>query len=286
MKATFDHIFISSFKEWFSNRLLEKGECFQNNTFPLYPVTNDPRLSANYDIYAASAYQWVYNSSITGADIPNYISHDGGTINRGEDDMRIDFKNGRVLFPKGTNDDLTGVSIDASLNEINIYTTTLPDEKIVFEMRDDRLPDLVDSQQPEEADLTMAPCVFLKVVKTANDPFCLGGSDLTYFKIRAICFCNSEYQLTGLFSIFRDSEMCFRLLNNTPLNYFNDIKDIFGGEWSYTDDSNFELLEPKIHIEEVDCMPVEIDNLNKNMPELHLGFIEFKVFMERLPRKV
>jgi len=287
MKATFDHIFTSSFKEWFSNRLLEKGECFQNVTLPLYPVTDDPRLSTNYDIYGATAYQWVYNSNISGAQIPTSINSNSGQINRGDGDMVIDFKNGRVLFPKGNNPSLESVTIDVALNEVNVYTTTLPDEQIVFEFRDDRLPDLIKSEEAEKADLTMAPCAILKMVKTTNEPFCLGGTDLTYFKMRVICFCNSEYQLTGMFSIFRDSEnTCFRLLNNTPLNYFNDIKEIYAGDWNYSDEAIFEQLEPKLFIEQVDCMPVEIDNLNKNIPELHLGFIEFKVSMERLPRKV
>ena len=67
MKPQFDNQVLSSFLLWFDNKLLTKGEAYQNVTGQFYSVLDD---YYGYNAYASSYSQIVADASIPGAVLP------------------------------------------------------------------------------------------------------------------------------------------------------------------------------------------------------------------------
>ena len=67
MKPQFDNKVMSSFFLWFDNKLLDKGEAFENVTGKFYDASEE---YGGYSTYASSYSQFVADASITGATIP------------------------------------------------------------------------------------------------------------------------------------------------------------------------------------------------------------------------
>ena len=67
MKPQFDNQVMSSMLLWFDNKLLTKGEAYQNTTGQFYSVSDE---FYGYDTYASTYSQIVADASVTGATIP------------------------------------------------------------------------------------------------------------------------------------------------------------------------------------------------------------------------
>jgi len=63
MKPQFDNQIMSSFLLWFDNKLLSKGEAYQNTTGEFYSVSDE---FYGYDTYASSYSQLVSDVSVSG----------------------------------------------------------------------------------------------------------------------------------------------------------------------------------------------------------------------------
>ena len=81
MKPQFDNQVMSSFLLWFDNRLLTKGEAFQNVTGEFFEVSDD---YFGYNTYASSYSQIVSDASISGANIPTGLYVENTLVNVGQ----------------------------------------------------------------------------------------------------------------------------------------------------------------------------------------------------------
>ena len=82
MKPQFDNKVMSSFFLWFDNKLLDKGEAFENVTGKFYDASEE---YGGYQTYSSSYSQFVADAAITGATIPTglYVG-ENNLVNRGE----------------------------------------------------------------------------------------------------------------------------------------------------------------------------------------------------------
>ena len=101
MKPQFQHELTTSFMLWADNHLLTKADAFTNHTSTFYPNEQDDRLSPNLVSYSSPHKQWVYDSSVEGANIPSGIYHDGIFMDRGDNGLQFDFDNGRAILDSG-----------------------------------------------------------------------------------------------------------------------------------------------------------------------------------------
>ena len=82
MKPQFDNKVMSSFFLWFDNKLLDKGEAFENVTGQFYDASEEYQ---GFSTYASSYSQFVADASITGATIPTGVFvGENNLVNRGE----------------------------------------------------------------------------------------------------------------------------------------------------------------------------------------------------------
>jgi hypothetical protein len=261
MKRVLDHDVVSSFKEFLNYRILKYLSGYRNATLPLYPYSGN-RKFVGKNMFATSSCQWVYDSAISGVQIPSGL----GSLNRGVSGLIIDFKNGRLIVNSGVN--LTG-SIDVSIPDFNIYVTTTPIQKIVLENRFQYAPYLKAANQHIVSDSIIAPCIILSLTSSSSTPFELGGIDSANFMFQVGVLSDKMYHIMGVQKMIRDiARRVFPILGTTPLNEFNDLKD---GVWNYNDAKTLATQADLFYINKTSFKIIDSDFLNENHPNLHLG---------------
>ena len=254
MKKIVDHDIISSFKEYIHFSLVNQLEAYRNVNAPLF-LTSPARSFYGKDVYGSPYAQWLYDSSISGAQIPSGV----GSLNRGVSGLSIDFKNGRVLVNTGV--PITG-SIPVSLPDFNIYVTTTPIQKIFIENKFEYAPYLKQPTGVIKADSIIAPCIFVSYISTENKPIQLGGLESTNFSVQVSVFADNLQHLMGVQKIVRDmSDRVFPSLSSTPFNEHNDLKS---GYWNYNSlmqtNGNQDNL---IHVNDTSFRILDLDYVNE-----------------------
>src|ERR1700728_517916 len=131
MQADYLHSLFSSFAIWFDHTLCQNGSGFSNISGQLYNMT-DPGYSGAA-VYTSPFKQWIYDSSVSGAQVPSGVYVNNSFVPRGTSGMFFDFQNGRSIFPSGANN--YNVTATYSSKDFNIYTTTRSDADLIFETR-------------------------------------------------------------------------------------------------------------------------------------------------------
>jgi hypothetical protein len=258
-----EHSIFSSFKEWFDHTLLKEGRAFFNITGGTLYSGVDPKL--NLTTYSAPYYQWVYDQSISGAYVPTTGT---GSFNT----PYIDYNHGRTISgaPSGT--------INYSVKELNIYTTTSSEQELIFEQK------YYDRPKPNTrtaSGLTpyqiVAPCIFLIPDRLKTDEIQLGGGivDKTMF-FSAIIVSDNEYKRFAVGSIFADKKNTyFPYFDETPLNKIGGLKT---GGYNYEHQvARYNSQDRFVFIDNVTYTPIEHDLIVRNHPNLYFGKIYFEL---------
>jgi len=277
MKRIVDHDIISSFKEYIHFSLVNQLEAYRNVNAPLF-LTSPARSFYGKDIYGSPYAQWLYDSSVSGAQIPSGV----GSLNRGVSGLSIDFKNGRVLVNTGV--PITG-SIPVSLPDFNIYVTTTPIQKIFVENKFEYAPYLKQPTGAIKADSIIAPCIFVSYNSTENKPIQLGGVESTNFSVQVSVFADNLQHLMGVQKIVRDmSDRVFPSLSSTPFNELNDLKS---GYWNYNSlmqtNGNQDNL---IHVNDTSFRILDLDYVNDKYPNILVGVGNVSLSKFRVPENL
>lgn len=261
MKRILDHDVISSFKEYFSHRILNNLEAYRNVSAPIYPYSG-ARKFLGKEIWASSYNQWVYNRSVSGAQIPSGI----GALNRGQSGLILDFKNGRFIVNNGT--PISG-TVDVSVPDFNIYVSTMPFQRIVLENKFLYPPYVKPANGPEKQDSIVAPCIVITMVNTSSEPFELGGIDSANFVVQVGVLADKLHHLMGVQKIVREAaRKVFPICYTTPLNEYNDLKTVY---WDYQEVIDSANQDDLLFITSTSFRLIDSDFLNDNHPNLRLG---------------
>lgn len=277
MKQVLDHDVISSFKEFLNHSLLKDLEAFRNVNAPLFK-TNPARKFSGKDTYGSPYAQWVYDSSISGVQIPSGV----GSLNRGDSGLSFDFKNGRVLVDTGVQ--ISG-SVPVSLPDFNIYVTTTPIQKIFLENKFEYAPYLDPANKSIKADSIIAPCILVSCLFTENQPFQLGGIDETKYVFQVSVLADNLHHLLGVQKIIRDmSDRNFPVLSLTPFNEINDLKY---GVWDYRMVLTFNNRHDNImFINRTSFKILDSDYINEKHPNILVGLGTVNVSKFRNPENI
>ncbi len=301
MKPQFQHEANTSFALWLDHYIGYKGESFSNKSAELY-YTPDERME-NYpeDYHGFLSYnseykQWVYDSSLNGAEIPSGVHIDTGDgrynfCQRGESGLTFDFDNGRVLLSgmyfEDNFEDLK-IKADFAVKDVNIYLSNESEDNLIFEnkfnVNSRTIPDNAIGQGlPAYEQVT--PAAFISMENSYNEPYAFGGEDLTELNYRVVFFMEDLYQLDGVLSMCTDAKnlgICNLGYDHHPFNEYGDLKS---GSYNYANAVNYGPHRKSIlYIEDVRASKIT-DRYNKSInPQLYLGFVDFKVSQARYPR--
>lgn len=284
MKASYLNNFVSSFFLWLDHEILSKGEAFTNYSGKLYEST-DPAYELNSSVYSSPFKQWVYDSSISGANIPSGIYSNGQFLVRGTSGTTIDWNHGRIIFNNNTINNNQNLTASYSFKDFNLYYTDEREDKLLF--------DKSYTLTPKTTRITGGlgyleipyPCIFIKLKTNENKPFAFGGQDTMENWIRCIILARDTFSLDSLSSILTDSaRKVFPVFNadSLPFNYFGDLKT--GNSYNYTNMCTTQPASNLVYIKNVSISKFgEQENLYINKRTM-AAFADFELESIRQPR--
>jgi hypothetical protein len=283
MNVQYSHQLISSFYLWFDHMLLNKGAAYRNKTGFFYEYNSaDIKLPSN-SIYGSPNAQFVYDSSISGANIISGVFNSSQTfIGRGTSGLKIDNNNGRAIFNNGNG----GLNISGAyaLKDFNIYMKSR-DEEFLFEeafnVARERTVREITYVPPYKI---IAPCAIIKYnVDEINDPFAFGGEDWTKSTIKTILISDNYFNLNGAMSAMKDrNNTCFVNVtdwDDMPLDYYGDLKT---GYYNYNDLAT-KYTNDKIYVEKVFSSRI-MEGATVQDNTFYVGYLEFDIGKPRFPR--
>lgn len=282
MIEQYHHKLTNSFMMWFDNYLLTKGEAFSNKSGVKLDYYPDDRTDSDYKAYGSPYKQWVTDSSITGATIPDGITV-GNTptgaydpLISGRENMSIDFDNGRALI-KTTNENYD-VTCDFAVKDFNLYFANETEEDLIVENKytiNSRFYPSFDG--PIEPYDQVIPAVFFNTSTFQNKGFAFGGMEETTTTITATVMSEDNYMLDGVLSIFTDSRnelIPVIPMSEHPFNEFNDLKS---GIYNYKDISSKYSKCNGLYINDVNTSKLT-DRARKSLSnDIFVGFIDFEI---------
>lgn len=283
MKVQFDHKLNVSLFLWAEHVLLQGGGAFLNKTLPLY-YTPDPTMPTGYLGYSSPFKQWVADSSVSGAWVANSVSGSASpfVLTRASG-IRIDYDNGRVLVPSLMGKNLK-LNISTAIKECNVYLPTETDDplltanKYFFNPRFNGTPTSGISPRA-----MVTPAIFVNTLSDSSTPFSFGGLDLTQTKFSFTVLAESDYQLKGILSLFRDTRYNYIPLLDIANDPFDSYGDLKGGTgYNYLSlVAQYGTPGNLIYIDNVYCS--KMSDRTKINPLLFGGEIDLEVSFVRQP---
>lgn len=283
MKSTFIHNAFSSFFFWAENWLPAKTDGYKTYTSKLYSQI-DPKLGSSLVAYASPFKQWIYDVGISGASIPTGISGNGINLGRGESGLKIDYNNGRVILNSSVGRNLN-ISGTYSFRDFNFYISNETEEALLSSTRftlNSRTAGAATSGIEPYSFVT--PCIFASVLDGDNNPYALGGEDITNLYFSLIVYAETTWQLNGVISTFADAaHKSIPLLSSNidPLNERGDIKTgLYPTGYSYAAVKSAACSPGNLmYIESVKGSRLS-DRTDAN-PDVFAGIIQFHLTMPR-----
>jgi hypothetical protein len=282
MIEQFQHIASNSFILWFDNYLLKKGQAYSNKTGKFYHYSDD-RVDSVYRTFGSPYKQWVTDSSIAGATIPNGVWINNTFTSR-DNSLILDFDNGRALT--------SGVAASANITgsfavkDFNVYFTNETEDNLIIDKKFNSNPRYYSAPENyiEPYDYAV-PAIFVSSESMQNAPFAFGGEDTTKIMMKAVIFAENSYQLDGVLSIFADSinEVVTNIpFTGNPQTEFGDIKN---GYYSYEDLKNqYRDTRQIFFLEDVVASKLNDKGKRTVANDLHVGFLDFELSQQRYPR--
>lgn len=238
MEAQFSNKLNSSFMLFVDHELLYTGCGYTNTSSLFYDQTSSQDRNYGYYTYSSPYQGFVYDSSITGANIPTglYIGSDFNPIGTSGLES-INYNRGEAYFssvPVGN------VSGDFSVKDYNIELTSLPETKILFETKFEINPRTSQALSYNDPDERTLPIIFIKPRKSNSEEIAIGGFEENEDIYRLFIFTNNQFHLDATCSVLRDtvrkhfghielSEMPFNSLGGLIDNSF-DYRSVVSGK--------------------------------------------------------
>lgn len=279
MKELYSHKVLTSFFLWFDNTLLSRGEAYINISGNLY-LTEDASIDQNYMTYSSPYKQWIYDSSITGANVPSGVYKDGNFIGR-TSGIKLDFNEGRIWVGSGESGNYTA---SYSVKAFNTYVIGSDELSMVFDgttQINSRFPSMIAESGVSPYNYVLPAC-FITETKSENKPFTIGGGQETKTIFRTFVITDNLFEFDGCLSLFRDmggTNIAFLDLASDPFNEYGDLKS---GVYNYSGlsaDSSRLLYIDKVNYLRV-TKPAEL----KLNPNLRYGILDFHIIDYRVPK--
>lgn len=277
---------MSSFILWLDHTVLDKGEAYTNLSSKLYKVTN---AFYGLETFGLPFKQIVADRSIAGANIMSGVLLNGVFCSTGQSGLaNINYNEGQVYF----NTPITStVSGNCAVKDFNIYLTSEPDEKILFETKYEIRPRTSRELTGLAPDTLTYPAIFVKNDGGFNEPFAFGGVDKTILGVKCIILSDSQFHMDALTSILRDTARSFVPLiqvNEMPFDSWGGLR---GGSYNYNSlvanklDSTQNLWISKVHISNFSESSIILSELRKlnSSSKIYTALVDFETEIIRVP---
>src|SRR5579864_971118 len=154
MNATLDNLVDGSVFLWLENLLVNRGAGFTNYSGQFLPTNSE---NVGWNCYAAPQRQIVYDSSVSGVQVPSGV-YSNGTFIPVSSGLQINFYEAAVYSQATLTQPVTAAY---SFKDVNIYFTSHAEEKVLFEKGFSLNPrsNNTYTSLPNEQ---VYPCIFIK----------------------------------------------------------------------------------------------------------------------------
>jgi hypothetical protein len=254
MKASLDNSIMSSMILFLDNIVCDKAQGYTNHSSIFYSTNN---LYNGLYTYSLPFKQIVADSSVSGANILSgvYVSNSFSAI--GQNNLSgINHNNGQIYLTSGyANSSISGTY---AVKDFNIYLTSHPEEKILFESQYKVRPKTYQNPTGLAPNEITYPALFIKNVNSTNEAFAFGRFVDSKIDIRVVVMADNLYNLDSVCSYLRDTAYTF-----IPIIDSEDLKLTYlgsplNGHYNYNTIKNNKLsTNDTLYIEEV--------NISKNL---------------------
>lgn len=276
---------MSSFLLFLDNKIGIKGQAYENVGTNFY-LTTSPL--SNYATYSAPYKQIVADRSV-GGQLLTGVYLNGTQITTGQSGLfAINYDEGQLYFssspPAGTI-----ISGNYSIKDFNILITDRSEEELLFETRYSPRPKTSQTMSGLGDNQITYPCIFLNNINNKNEPYELGGNELTTIKVQAIVLADSQYKLDAVRSILADTiriEVPLFNANEWPFDNYGGYKS--GIIYNYTglaatkNPTTDSIFITDNTVGRLNGML--LSEFRKINPEIYPGICEFDLVKMRRPR--
>lgn len=225
-----DNILVSNFWLYLDHTILTQGQAFNNHSSLFYPVQQNLN---GYYTYSAPFSQHVSDFSINNANIMTGCYINGVWADIGSNGLvDINYNKGQIYFSSKPSGPVSG---NYAIKDINVVLPVIPHLEVLFDNKLELRPK-VGKPLTGILDTELSfPAIFVKSTASNNDPFALGGLQLTKNNISCFIFADSEYLLNATCSIIRDMKHGYMPIlgaDEMPFNVFGGFKN--GIPFNYT----------------------------------------------------
>jgi hypothetical protein len=212
MIQTFDHRLLTSFMLYLDHEICQNLSGFTTITGQFYNIgTKYP-----YKVYASPYRGLIADSSISGATVLTGIYSGTTTFGTG-DNVKIDYLNGKLLFPTGVSLTPTGTY---SIKDFPVEPCPSYEIKVLFDTKYVPRPKANSTYSGLAENESVYPIIFVKYHAGENEPFQLGGVDETQPFITVFTISDSEFKLMAIDGLLRDkTHEHFTLLKSSEIPY-------------------------------------------------------------------
>lgn len=266
MRESLNHSILSSVYLWADNKFVEGGLGFSNSS---------GNLTKYGSSYLFTYRQLVYDSSVAGATVPS-----GVYINGSFSGVPVDYMNGKALY----NGNAT-VSGRYAHKEINLYTSTKSEQKILFESRFQENPKANTSFTGYSPQDYVYPCAIIKASVGKNAAISFDGACSTVIPVRMMLVCENEYQYQAAAGLMRDAYESHIPLFSTdqlPFTSSGTLKRTF----DYSASGSLISSNPSnlAYVKTVEISDFEPRVNNEIAPNCVAGFVDLELECLRFPR--
>ena len=283
MKPQFTNNIMSSFLLWLDNRILTRGEAYYSVGSKFYSTNT---IYNGLYAYAAPYKQFIYDSSIPNTTVITGLYLNNNFISTGTSGfVGFNYEEGLALFNQNVNSSV--ISGNYYAKEVNVKLMGESEEKILFETKYYKNGN-VKNLTGNYTNYQPFPIVYVSNDQGGNEPFALGGEDITSNIINCIVFSDSPFQLDALKSIFEDSERtCMPILTGSefPFNAYGHLKSNFnytGVQYTkFQQDTSIAFIEDVSNLKLNSELMADIKKVN---PDVYTKIYQFNVETIRNPR--
>lgn len=224
MTPQFSQNLVTSFALWTDNRLAG-AHGYVNHTGQLVRQGGPGAW-----VYASPYKSWVYDSCVAGASIPSGVYTTSGQLLTPASGIVIDYIGGRVLSNANWGPFLTGAY---AAKEVNVYFSSNEEIQYVMEQAYAVNPNVAYAFTGAKSRPLHAPLVMLTNDRQHNDPWALGGTDITRNTVTAMVISNDNWLQESICSVLADmahSYIPYCTYADAPIGASGDLKS---APWSY-----------------------------------------------------
>jgi len=197
MNIQYGNKLISSFMLAIDHEILVNGDAYTNYSGLLFPSVSS---IGGFNMYSTPYRQLVNDTSITGANIMSGVYVSGIYTTPGMSGLNsISISEGQAFFINAP----TSVSGIYAVKDYNLYLTTEPEERMLFETKMFLRPRMPQILTGLPLNAQTIPAIFIKSMGGEDIPFCLGGGRNKSYEMRALVFGDSEFSMNSACEILR-----------------------------------------------------------------------------------